>query len=76
MPIDPAAFDAIAKLGVLGFALVAIFALYTRRVRPNADFLELREDRDAWKAIATSSLSKLDRLTDVVETLSGKKFIE
>jgi hypothetical protein len=34
---------------------------------------ELREDRDGWRRLAESSWSKVDRLTDVVELLSGKR---
>lgn len=79
------AFDAFAKLSATALAFIAIFALYTRRVRTKSEMEErisvdaarqdeLRQDRDAWKAIANSALGKLDRLTDVVERLTGTKF--
>lgn len=80
MPVDPAAIDAWTKLGAFGFALVAIFLLYTRRVRTageatedkaeaDARLAEMRADRDRWRSIAEAYGDKLDSLTDVLEKL-------
>ncbi len=87
MPIDPTLIDGIARLGALGFAIIAIAALVFRKVHPHGELVdakaeadarlaEMRADRDEWKAIAKSSLSKVDRLTDVVEAFTGKKISE
>lgn len=80
---DPAFVEAITKLGTLGFAVIAIGALYLRKIRTEGEFKdreaqwqerfeELREDRDEWRTLATSSGPRLERLTDVVELLTGK----
>lgn len=84
---SPEAIDAIAKLGALGFALIAIGALVSGKVRregevkeriadADARLAEMRTDRDEWKSIAKSALGKVDRLTDVVEAFTGKKLAE
>lgn len=80
---SPDVFDAIASLGSSALFVIAIWALLTGKVRREGEFkdardegesrlAELRVDRDEWKGIANNSLAKLDRLTDVVETLTGK----
>ena len=76
-------FDAIASLGSSALFVIAIWALLTGKVRREGEFkdaraegesrlAELRVDRDEWKAIANGALAKVDRLTDVVETITGK----
>lgn len=80
MPFSPEAIDAIAKLGALGFALIAIFALYTRRIRTrgeaeedkaenDARLAEMRSDRDAWRKLAEDYGNRLDRVTELLEKL-------
>ena len=75
--------DAIASLGSSALFVLALWAFLTGKVRREGEFkdartegesrlAELRVDRDEWKGIANNSLAKLDRLTDVVETLTGK----
>lgn len=84
---DPKLLEAIGGLSATALFVLAIFALYTRRVRTSGEvqedkadadarLAEMRVDRDEWKAVAKSSLAKMDRLTDVVETLTGKKLPE
>lgn len=84
---DPKLIEAIGGLSATSLFILAIIALYTRRVRTqgevqedkaeaDARLAEMRVDRDEWKNVAKSSLAKLDRLTDVVETLSGRKIPE
>ena len=80
---SPDVFDAIANLGSSALFVVAIWAFVTGKVRRESEvkdqrtegetrLAELRSDRDEWKVIANNSLAKLDRLTDVVETITGK----
>jgi hypothetical protein len=87
MNIDPTFIDGISKLGALGFAVIAIAALVTRQIHTKGEFMdsrafddarlaEMRADRDEWRAIAKSSLNKLDRLTDVLEAFTGTKLPE
>jgi hypothetical protein len=75
--------DAIANLGPSALFVIALWAFLTGKVRREGEMkdsraegetrlAELRVDRDQWKDIANSSLARLDRLTDVVETLTGK----
>ena len=75
--------NAIASLGSSALFVIALFAFVTGKVRRESEFkdasalaetrlTELRGDRDEWKGIANSSLAKMDRLTDVVETITGK----
>lgn len=84
---DPKVLDAIGGLSATALFVLAIWALYTRRVRTagevqedkaegDARLAEMRVDRDEWKNVAKSALAKLDRLTDVVETLTGRKLPE
>ncbi len=84
---DPALLEAAARLSATGLFVLAIFALYTRRVRTAGEvaedkaqaderLAEMKADRDEWRNVAKSSLAKMDRLTDVVETLTGKKLPE
>jgi hypothetical protein len=76
--------DQVARLGAGALLVIFIGLLLARKLRTegevkendakaDARLAEMRGDRDAWKNIATSSLAKLDRLTDLVETLTGKK---
>lgn len=85
--IDPTFVDALSRLGALGFAIVAIGAFVTRQVHTRGELRdrlaesdarlgEMRSDRDEWKNIAKSALTKLDRLTDVLEASTGKPFPE
>jgi hypothetical protein len=81
--LSPDVIDAIANLGSSALFVIALWAFVTGKVRRESEFrdartegesrlAELRADRDEWKAIANSSLAKMDRLTDVVEAISGK----
>jgi hypothetical protein len=81
--LSPDVADTIASLGSSALFVIAIWALLTGKVRRESEFkdargegesrlAELRVDRDEWKGIANNSLAKLDRLTDVVETITGK----
>lgn len=85
--MDVGTLDAISRLSSAGLLAGALAALVLRYVYTRGEvrdrdavwkerFDELRADRDAWKGIGTSALAKLDRLTDVVETLSGRKLAE
>jgi hypothetical protein len=80
---NPDVVDAIASLGSSALFVMAIWALLAGKVRREGEFkdaraegesrvVELRGDRDEWKAIANGALAKIERLTDVVETLTGK----
>jgi hypothetical protein len=80
---SPEFVNAIAGLGSSALLVLAIWAFLTGKVRRESEFkdaraegesrlAELRVDRDEWKTIANNSLAKMDRLTDVVETLTGK----
>lgn len=80
--IDPALVDTISGLGSLGFAILAVWAFVSRRVRTpgemadalgmaDARLSEMRADRDAWRGIAESFGAKMDRQTDVIESLVG-----
>jgi hypothetical protein len=80
---SPDVLNTIAGLGSSTLFVIALWAFVTGRVRRESEFkdaraegesrlAELRVDRDEWKVIANNSLAKLDRLTDVVETLTGK----
>lgn len=82
--MDAATLEALGRLSAAALLVAAVLGLVFGYVLPrgtvrerdaaaNARLDEMRVDRDAWKAIATSALGRLDRLTDVVETLSGKK---
>lgn len=82
--IDPGLVQTVSGLGALGFAIIAIWALVSRKVRTegevkdlqaaaDARLTEMRQDRDAWKGIAESMGGKVERLTDVVESLVGRK---
>jgi len=75
--------DTISSLGSSALFVIALWAFVTGKVRRESEVkdiraegesrvVELRVDRDEWKAIANGALAKLDRLTDVVETLTGK----
>jgi flagellar biosynthesis/type III secretory pathway M-ring protein FliF/YscJ len=79
----PEQIDAVGKIGAFGLVVLALVAMYTRRVRTaseanedkaeaDARLAEMRADRDAWKALATSGNEKIDRLTDAVNLLAGK----
>lgn len=81
--LNPDVVDAIANLGSSALFVIALWAFLTGKVRRESEFkdartegesrlAEIRVDRDEWKAIANGALAKLDRLTDVVETISGK----
>jgi len=70
---DPSTVDAIAKLSATGLLALGFLLLYLGKLRRESEVVEIRSDRDEWKNIAKSALAKLDRLTDVVEALSGKK---
>jgi hypothetical protein len=81
--LSPEFVNAIASLSSSALFVIAIVALVTGRVRRESEFkdaraegevrlAELRGDRDEWKTIANNSLAKLDRLADVVETLTSK----
>ena len=87
MNLDPAFVDSIAKLGALGFSIIAIGGfvfrwIYTRGevkdrdAAADARLAEMRADRDEWRSVAKSSLNKLDRLTDVLEAFTGTKLPE
>lgn len=81
--LSPDVADTIASLGSSALFVIALWAFVTGRVRRESEFkdaraegesrlAEIRVDRDEWKGIANNSLAKLDRLTDVVETITGK----
>ena len=81
--LSPDVADTIASLGSSALFVIALWAFVTGRVRREGEFkdaraegesrlAELRVDRDEWKAIANGALAKVDRLTDVVETFTGK----
>jgi len=81
--LSPDVADTIASLGSSALFVIALWAFVTGRVRREGEFkdaraegesrlAELRVDRDEWKAIANGALAKVDRLTDVVETITGK----
>ena len=83
---SPDTVNAIASLGSSALFVIAIFAFVSGKVRRESEFkdaraeaesrlAELRGDRDEWKGIANSALTRLDRLTDVVETITGKSRI-
>ena len=81
--LSPDVIDTISSLGSSALFVIALWAFVTGRVRRESEFkdaraegesrlAEIRVDRDEWKGIANNSLAKLDRLTDVVETITGK----
>ena len=81
--LSPDVADTIASLGSSALFVIALWAFVTGRVRRESEFkdaraegesrlAEIRVDRDEWKGIANNSIAKLDRLTDVVETITGK----
>lgn len=85
--MDPAtlsAIDALTKLGAVGillagFGLVLSGKLRTEREAKQRDLDadarlgEMRTDRDEWKGLAKDAIRRLDRLTDVVERITGTK---
>jgi hypothetical protein len=81
--LSPDVVDAISSLGSSALFVIALWAFVTGKVRRESEvkdsrlegesrLAEIRADRDEWKTIANGALAKLDRLTDVVETISGK----
>lgn len=88
LPTDPASqvalIDSISRLGVVAF-FVMISILVLRRVIitmaekkdsdavADARLAELRADRDEWKAIAKGTTSRMDRMTGVLEKVTGVK---
>lgn len=75
--IDPTVVDAIAGLGALGFAIIAVWAFATGKIRV-AGLVDKREadlvaERNEWRIMAETTVAKLGRLTDVLEATVGKK---
>lgn len=73
MPPEVAvALDAVAKLGALGLALLAIYGFLSGRVRVGSlvdkATDELKGDRDDWKALAQDATPELKRLNDLLDT--------
>lgn len=68
----PEAIQAVANLGALGLALIAIWAFATGRVRVGAlvdrEKAELKEERDQWRALASGTTPELKRLNDLLQT--------
>lgn len=84
---DAGTLDALSRLSAGALLVGAIVAIMLRyvyvrgEVKDREDVWRERLDEantrgDEWRAIAESSLRKLDRLTDVVETLAGRKIPE
>lgn len=88
IPTDPAStvalIDSISRLGVVAF-FVMISILVLRRViitmaeKKDSDAVaearltEIRADRDEWKGIAKGMTSRMDRMTGVLEKVTGVK---
>lgn len=79
-----ALIDSIAKLDAAALVIIALWGFLSRKIRTegemkdervaaDARLAEMRADRDAWKGIADSMGGKVERLTDVVESLVGRK---
>jgi hypothetical protein len=70
--MSPEVVQAISGLGALGFAVIAVWALATGRVRVGSLVdAEKKEDRDAlleWKTLAQSTTPELKRLNDLLGT--------
>lgn len=77
---DPALLEAIGGLSATGLFILAIYALYTRKVRPGseaveiekrheASMAELRADRDAWRGVAEGYRAEFGLLTDLIKSL-------
>lgn len=76
--LDPALVDAIGGLSATSLFVLAIWALYTRRIRTGSeaadiekrheqDEAELRKERDEWKAVAQDAQRNLAKLTATIE---------
>ena len=59
--------DTVSALGVLGFALLAIYAFLTEKVVPRSRLDEQREDKKEAMALARESVAAQERLADAVE---------
>lgn len=89
--IDPIVVDSIAKLGALGFAIIAVAAFVSGTIRVGSLVdkeqaeddvrrdkreAELVTERNEWRSMAETSVTKLGRLTDVLEATVGKRLGE
>ena len=59
--------DTVSALGVLGFALLAIYAFLTEKVVPRSRLDEQREDKKEAITLARESVAAQERLADAVE---------
>ena len=82
--MTPDQLEALGRLSAGGLLVGALAAFIFRWVYTRGEvrdivatwrerYAEVSSDRDEWKGIAKSALAKVDRLTDVVETITGKK---
>lgn len=60
-------FDFLQTAGTLGFALIAIVALYTERIVPRSRLDEQREEKKEAIELLRASIASMDRLSDAVE---------
>jgi len=81
--MTPELVQAISGLGALGFAIIAVWALGTGRVRVGTlvdkandelaamfekRLAEVAKERDDWKTLALTATPELKRLNDLLET--------
>lgn len=59
--------DAVAALGTLGFALLAVYAFLTEKVVPQGRLEEQRNDKREAIELANRALAASERLSDAVE---------
>ena len=75
--MSPELVQAISSLGALGFAIIAIWAFATTKIRVGA-LVDKREtqllaERDVWMERSRATDERLDRLADTLETLLNVK---
>jgi hypothetical protein len=81
--MTPEVVQAISGLGALGFAVIAVWALATGRVRVGSlvdkamdivvaffekQYAEMKEERDGWRTLALGTTPELKRLNDLLDT--------
>ena len=59
--------NAVASLGTLGFALIALYAFLTEKVVPKSRLDEQRADKQDAMELARESIRQQERLADAVE---------
>lgn len=75
--MSPELVQAVSGLGALGFAVIAVWAFATGRVRVGW-LVDQREqqligERDEWRARSLATDERLDRIADAFEKVVGRE---